>query len=247
MKIRVYISANEDLPNLEVCLKYLIKKLQISSLSYDDIYIVSDEPSKFEYPALNKIWLDSQFTDFYGLYLHTKGASKQDALALANALSWADYMLYGLLDNYEVCLDHMEKGADLVGSMWYRHFKGNFFWFKSSYVKNLRSPSKAGTSTRINAEYWCSGYYWSDNQAPQPKVKNLYYLPIANDGDFINLKNNKYIPNLNKKEINYNIAEVVEKNHYSVFDEIHVNCEQFKNYENVLSNYMNYDSKIIHV
>lgn len=245
MKIKIYISANEGLPNLERSIKFLFQKIQKSKLLYNTIEIIARESSKFEYPALNKLWLDSHVEDFYGLYLHVKGASKKDENLFLNGLAWAEYMLYGLLDNYILCLNHMENGADLVGSMWYRHFKGNFFWFKSNYIKNLKSPSNYDTTNRYPAEYWCTGHYWLDKEAPEPKFKNLYYMPIKSDNDFINLKTANYIPELNKKEVCTNFTKFKESKYLTAFDIIEVTEEEYEQYKNSLHSYLNYDGKII--
>jgi hypothetical protein len=245
MKIKIYISANEGLPNLEGAVKFLFEKIKNSKIPYDNLEIISREFSKFEYPALNKLWLDSHIEDFYGLYLHAKGASKTNEQAFTNCLAWAEYMLYGLLDNYLLCLHHMENGADLVGSMWYRHFKGNFFWFKSSYIRNLKSPSNYDTNNRYPAEFWCAGHYWLNKEAPQPKVKNLYYIPIKNDNDFINVAKAQYIPELNKKEICEDFHKFLTSKNLQIFDIIKVSEIEYFQYNQIFKNFLNYDGEII--
>jgi hypothetical protein len=86
---------------------------------------------------IRKFWQDSNELDFYGLYLHCKGSSKTDILEFENGLRWASLMMYGVIDNSDTCLYHLNQGCDLVGSMWHWHYKGNFYWFNSTYVKQI--------------------------------------------------------------------------------------------------------------
>jgi hypothetical protein len=153
-------------------------------------------------------------------------------------------MLYGLIDNYELCLDHIGKGADLVGSMWYRHFKGNCFWFKSAYVKNLIRPNALDTSNRYIAEYWCSQAYWFNPGMRLPRVKNLFYMPIDKDSDFLELKNKGYKADINYRNSCQDLSSVVAKNDYSVFDKLVITKEEQDRLGGDLFKYMNYDSKI---
>lgn len=190
------------------------------------------EDNSFEYPGLHELWTDSKTDNFFGLYLHCKGSSKTENLDIINSFAWMYYMLIGLVDNIDLCISNLNKGADLVGSMWYRHFKGNFFWFNSTYVKKLFDPNILKSRGRFAAEYWCASHYWYDSTILKPKVKNLYYLPIKDDLGFMSLKNKNYIPDLTEKYICEDIQSVIESNYYGIFDEIKNSTEDFSSYLN---------------
>jgi hypothetical protein len=248
MKIKIYLSSNRGLPNLKKSLAHITDKLAKSDIPKENFQIIDSDPDEFEYPALNRLWLDSHIDNFYGLYLHCKGASKTRASDVDNGLAWADYMLYGLLDNYKVCIDHMRQSADLVGAMWYRHFKGNFFWIRSDYARKLQGPYNlygANATNRYSAEYWCSQSYWHRNGTPLPKVKNLYYLPLNTDQDFLNLSKNKYVPSLTDKNKCTNLTAAIASNNYTIYDNIEITRDDFEKNQHELDKYTNYDSTII--
>jgi hypothetical protein len=252
MNRRIYISCN-TLPNTNNSLAYLYKKIANSNLKDCPVTLVHDnnfnfynlnkynlkisyilgEDNSFEYPCLYRLWVDSLNDNFFGLYLHCKGSSKTENLDIENSYAWMYYMLLGLVDNTDLCLYYLNKGADLVGSMWYRHFKGNFFWFKSEYIKKLINPMSLIDSGRFAAEYWCGSHYWFNSNIPIPLVKNLFYLPLVNDLSFIELKNKNYMPDLTERYVCNDIDEVIANNYYGIFDEI-------KNIESISDRYTPY-------
>lgn len=273
MKIKVYISVN-TLPNTNYILALLLSELSKANLNCE-ITIIHDsrfelhlfknlttlnlkfkkeDDNLFEFPALRTMWLDSKEDDFYALYLHVKGASKVDYIELQNSISWLEYMLFGVLTNSAVCIDHMNAGADIVGSMWHNHFKGNFFWCKSSYAKTLLDPYNFTISSRFNAEYWISmpfDKHWSSQSKEifgitlvQPLIKNLFYLPIENDlTDFLLLKNANWKPDLTKKQL-FNDISLVTNCNFFAYDELYISKENFIKFKNDLKPYLNYDAKI---
>ena len=244
MNIRIYIGKNTDLPRVAQSFEYIRARIALSELSEHHVEVIESSSDKFEYPALDKCWEDSQHTDFYGLYIHCKGASKSDEKEFMNGLAWLHYMLFGLVNNSKACIEHMDKGADLVGCMWYRHFKGNCFWFKSSYVRNLTRPMSLNIANRYSAEYWCSQAYWSNPGAALPKVKNLFYLPIASDADFLGLVENNYIADMTYTNQCTELSQVIARNDYSIFDELIITKEEQLKYADVLDKYMNYNGRV---
>lgn len=244
MNIRIYISKNTDLPNVNESFNYIQSYIAASDVGQHHLELIESTADKFEYPALDKCWQDSQELEFYGLYLHCKGASKTDQTELMNGLAWLHYMLYGLLTNSKTCITHLDKGADLVGCMWFRHFKGNCFWFKSSYVKNLIRPAFLDTANRYVAEYWCSQAYWFNSFVAFPKVKNLFYAPTCNDAEFLALRAGGYVPEIPSVTICSDLSGCIERSEYSVFDELIVTKEEYDKYTDVLLKYINYDAKI---
>ena len=238
--MKIYISKNDDLPNVDRSFSILKNKLD---KYWNNVIVVNSNSSQFEYPALKRIWDDSQVEEFYGLYLHCKGSSKTDEEQFQNGLAWLEYMLYGLVDNINLCLDHLKSGADLVGSMWYRHFKGNCFWFKSEYIHGLMNPMTMDITSRYQAEYWCSQNYWW-GRYKYPKVMNLFYMPIETDNDFIKLKSKNYIPSLTDKNKCCNISEVISKNNYSIYNDLDLTWNDFYLFKDEIVKHANYNSII---
>lgn len=240
MKIKIYIGKNDGLPNVDRSLAILRGKLD---KCWDNVIIVNSSSSQFEYPALKRMWDDSQTDSFYGLYLHCKGASKTDEEQFQNGIAWLEYMLYGLVDNMDLCLDHLRSGADLVGSMWYRHFKGNCFWFKSEYIRGLMDPMTMDTNNRYQAEYWCAQNYWW-GRYKYAKVMNLFYIPLDTDNDFIRLKRENYIPSLTSRNECGNISEVIAKKNYSVYNELNLTWNDFDSFKDEIVKHTNYNSVV---
>jgi len=268
--IRIYISCNE-LPNTRTSLLHIITKIKSSLLKNEKIIIIHSkgwipyefldglnieyvdsglDASAYEFPAIRKIWLDSNELDFYGLYLHCKGSSKTDILELDNGLRWASLMMYGLIDNGITCLHHLNMGADLVGSMWYWHFKGNFFWFRSEYVKQLVDPYEMDITCRYNCEFWPSFAYWW-NKYSLPKVKNLFYVEhsfMSSEGKIIydNFTYLQDLPKLSQKSIlQGSLQEFLNKNDYIAFDIINITNAELVEHRGIIKKYLNYDGIII--
>ena len=237
---KIYIGMNDDLPNASASFEVIKNKLKNN---IDNAIVVNSSSFMFEYPALQRIWQDSQSEDFFGLYIHCKGASKIDIDQLQNGLAWLEYMLYGLVDNMDLCIDHLTRGADLVGSMWYRHFKGNCFWFRSDYVRGLMSPMSMDTTNRYHAEYWCAQNYWWGGYK-YPKVKNLFYIPLNSDNDFLQLKRSGYVPDLNEESVCNDIQAAITSNNYTIFNNINISLSDYNKYNNEIIKFSNYDSNI---
>ena len=240
LKIKIYIGGSDELVNHKRSYDSIRLRLSESKLVSCDVEVINSPSSRFEYPALSRLWQDSQQDEFYGLYLHCKGSSKPDGVQFDNGAAWLHYMLFGLVDNNDVCIGHLDAGADLVGAMWYRHFKGNCFWFKSDYVRGLMNPLTLDQSNRFQAEYWCAQQYWWGGYK-YPKVKNLFYIPMESDDDFIRYKINGFIPEINEKNKCTDIDYAIKNNHLSVYDKIEITEEDKEKYNNILSHYINYN------
>ena len=236
--VRIYISSNRGLPNLSRSLSALVGRINASGMPKDRLQIIDAGSTDFEYPALNRLWLDSHDEDFYALYLHCKGSSKTNETEFQNGLAWMHYMAVGVIDNYSICLKHLELGADLVGSMWYRHFKGNFFWAKSSYLRTLVGPYQLDVSNRFHAEYWCSQAYWYSKELLRPKVKNLFYLPITADDQFLPLLKGGHVPDFYKRALCLSLTEAKASGNYMVYDDLVLNGEPDED----VAAYSNYNS-----
>jgi hypothetical protein len=213
-------------------------------------------PEFFEYPTLHKIWSDAQKEDFYCLYMHVKGASKEKDLEFRNAIAWSNYMMHAVVDNADACVQHLEQGAELVGCMWHWHFKGNFWWGDSKHLKEMPNPLEI-TEERYNAEYWCClGFWWDNHNLKIPKIKNLFYLPeLKTDNDFLPLSF-RYPPHALSIDSKYalidkridsqqpqTVDEFLKLNYKCAIDEIYM-LEDDKELLDYLKYFINYDGSI---
>jgi hypothetical protein len=249
--IRVYLHA-PVLPNTERSLNYITRRLTAVGLG-DQVIECASDPALFEYPTLHRLWQDAQHEDFCALYLHTKGASKTEERDLLNAEAWIDFMLYGVVDNWRTSMEHLDRGADLVGSEWYWHFKGNFWWGKSSYLRHLPNPKDITGNMRFNAEYWCAWGLWKSD-FPKPAVKNLFYVQgLDADSMFSAAREHAFPPALDRREIFIDrrldashpetIEEFLARRYFRAFDEIHI-LEGSAHLCTQLKDYLNYDGRI---
>jgi len=243
LKIKIFIGCNKDLINYQKSFDFIQNKINQSDLSNESVEIIDSPSGRFEYPALHKMWEDSQSEDFFGLYLHCKGSSKPDGVQFENGLAWLEYMIYGLIEHSDTCINHLNSGSDIVGSMWYRHFKGNCFWFKSDYLRGLKNPLELDQTNRYQAEYWIAQQYWWGGYK-FPKVKNLFYLPWKSDEDFLSLKQHSITPDINEINRCVSISNIINSKNYMVFDEIVVTEKENEMYSNIIPEYMNYNAII---
>lgn len=116
--------------------------------------------NKFEFPTLEKI---KSFTNKNPnsnvLYLHTKGVSDPENLAI---IDWRNYMSYFVINKFQDCLKALENnftcGVDLRLDPCL-HYSGNFWWSKGSHINNLSNFEDMPIilSERHKAEFWiCS-------------------------------------------------------------------------------------------
>jgi hypothetical protein len=279
MQKKIYIHVPK-LPNTIRSLKNILNRLQNAKLPDDVNIILCHSPQYatelqphikeyklnlilhelshgvefFEYPTLHKIWEDAQKEDFYCLYMHAKGASKTQEIDILNAEAWTNYMLFAVVDNYPLCIEHLDKGAEVVGCQWHWHFKGNFWWANSKHLKHMPNPIGI-TGERFNAEYWCClGYWWDGLKVPKPK--NLFYLPdLKDDTNFLYLSSQVPLSDI-KLDTKYafidkridpdqpqTLKEFLDQDYKCALDEIYI-LESDISILSYLKYFMNYDAQI---
>lgn len=134
--------------------------------------------------------------DFIGFYFHTKGISwinKPKVYNVGN--SWRLMAEYFMFDRYKIALHalSMEERKDVYGTNYqeifndqFRIIGGNFFWFRSEYVKSLyrlrinrrdRNESEKWILTNTHNVY-CP-FYFSGNTRNDAIPQELY-MPNAN-------------------------------------------------------------------
>lgn len=124
--------------------------------SYKNLILNFDhKDSTAETPTLKKLWIDSQNEDFFALYLHLKGLTtfenhfkNNNVEIFKNTFYWRKYCEWATIENWKICVDHLKEGKDIVGCNLNeateepgkaapKHFSGNIWWAKSSYLRTL--------------------------------------------------------------------------------------------------------------
>jgi hypothetical protein len=95
------------------------------------------------------------------LYLHTKGVTKLPPSE--NVVLWNFYMEYHLIKQYQLCLELLEQGADVVGLDFYPHslphFSGNFWWARGDHLLKLADYTHETGDKYAYTETWvCGGH-----------------------------------------------------------------------------------------
>lgn len=132
-----------------------------------------------EFVTLNLIEKDREkFGDSdYILYLHTKGASKQNDSNYKNIITWRHVMNYFNIEKYKNVFKIFEKTSyNTYGILYtlvahWKIYSGNFWWAKASYIKTLKLNEVK--QNRFNAEinYIQNGIDWKP------------YSPYNRDGE----------------------------------------------------------------
>jgi hypothetical protein len=148
------------------------------------MHLALDQPTldRFEFPTLKLLYDESQNKDFYCLYMHTKGVSKtvehwdanakfyREKLHLKriedlwkNEKEWRQYMQHFLVKKHQQCIAALDE-YDIGGVSWSNHprphFRGNFWWARSDYIRKLSDPYKMWCMldelgmNRAGSEFW---------------------------------------------------------------------------------------------
>jgi hypothetical protein len=109
----------------------------------------------FEFPTLRalKADCDAATEDLNILYLHSKGASKDTRAAE----DWRRLMLHFTVERYPEALKQLESHAACGVNIRKEpalHFSGNFWWARSSYIKQLKTIESLDQADRYQAEFW---------------------------------------------------------------------------------------------
>lgn len=112
---------------------------------FDDVQFIGENHT------LSKMWNDSKHEDFNILYFHLKGitATLNNLLVpgriakYKNRYDWRQFMNWGTLKEWKFHVDALKEndvsGVDFQ-ELPSKHFRGNFWWTKSSHVRQLPDP-----------------------------------------------------------------------------------------------------------
>lgn len=167
--------------------------------------IFDNLPATSETHTLSKIYRDSQKEDFNILYFHMKGitATLNNLIVpgriskYRNRYKWRQFLNWGVLTEWRKCVDALTEND--VASVDFqevpsKHFRGNFFWTKSSHVRSLPDPEPT--------EWW--------NECK--KKMNDEWMNRASDRfrdeQWVCYKDNVKVFNLSDNNGNYNASDI---------------------------------------
>jgi|LakMenEpi03Aug12_release.lakeMendotaPanAssembly.Ray.scaffolds.fasta_scaffold68997_6 hypothetical protein len=167
-KLNVGISIADDNTSID----YIINKFEK----------IRDVRSKGnEFVTLDLIEKDKEkFGDSdYILYIHTKGASKQN---LENVVSWRHLMNYFNIEKYKNIFKIFEKtdyntyGVLLGSAGKWKLYSGNFWWAKSSYVKTIKMDGVRKNRFNAEVDYIQNGVDWKPYSSYNREGENHYSI-----------------------------------------------------------------------
>lgn len=132
-----------------------------------DFEVVAKENAGWEQVTQKKLFDFAQHRDGAVLYIHTKGASRQDGV---NEL-WRRSMYYYNLSQWKLAEQKLTEGYDAVGQHWMyptKHhpehrgspfFGGTVWWTTLAHIRKIGSPP---TFIRHDAEGWIGYQYGFD-------------------------------------------------------------------------------------
>ena len=111
------------------------------------VSVIKKDDDSSEKETLNLIWQMSQTEKFYGLYLHSKGVTRNDKYNYygEHVDAWVEYLEYFCITKYKDCLLKIKEGNTCgveIRKTPSIHYTGNFWWSNSEYIKNLNNPFK---------------------------------------------------------------------------------------------------------
>jgi dTDP-glucose 4,6-dehydratase len=145
----------------------------------------------YERFTLNNLYKDANKEEFICLYLHSKGITR---IGNKNVKDWVDYLIHFNISRHNECLQILETN-DCVGVNLAKdqiHYSGNFWWSKSSHIKQLNMPIG---SKYNDPEFWiCTKKENVSYANIYSSNINHYYIPFPEN----TYKNNEIKLNISR-------------------------------------------------
>jgi hypothetical protein len=115
----------------------------------------------------------------YILYIHTKGASKQD---LENVVSWRHLMNYFNIEKVKNVFKLFEKtdyntyGVLLGTAGKWKLYSGNFWWAKASYLKTIKMDGVRKNRFNAEVDFVQNGVDWKPYSSYNRGGENHYSI-----------------------------------------------------------------------
>lgn len=122
------------------------------------IHNFGDDMKQYEYPTLKMLQKECKDNpEMLVYYLHTKWASTPFS---DNSKKWRGDMLKCVVNKCKLCIDKLSK-YDTVWTKillecdnYPRHYSGNFWWARASYINTLPPIELREHESRFYAEFW---------------------------------------------------------------------------------------------
>lgn len=120
----------------------------------------------------------------YILYLHTKGASKQNS---ENVITWRHLMNYFNIERCKNVFKIFEKtsyntyGVLLGTAGKWKLYSGNFWWAKSSYLKTIEMDGVKRNRFNAEVDYIQNGMDWKPYSPYNKEGENHYLIEFKRE------------------------------------------------------------------
>ena len=142
--------------------------LRLADSDKVELVAIHQDPSRYEYPALEHLRRVAKREDCLLYYFHSKGISYQSVETgdrlyrsfLRKITAWREMLEYFVFEKWQVAVNALSAGYDTYGCyQWppkaYTMFSGNFWWVTSDYARRLPSFDPAVIShDRFYSEVW---------------------------------------------------------------------------------------------
>jgi hypothetical protein len=123
----------------------------------------------------------------YILYLHTKGASKQNNAGYNSIISWRHLMNYYNIELNKKVFNLFEKTAYntygvLLGKAGnWKIYSGNFWWAKASYLKTIEMDGVKRNRYNAEVDYIQNGIDWKPYSPYNKEGENHYLIEFKKE------------------------------------------------------------------
>lgn len=157
----------------------------------DNLTLVQDYKTNMEAADLllkEYDWLRNKYPDNYEMRHNLDDIYKVCMETNENMEIWREYMEYFIINQHEKCIKKLDEGyygvgTHLHGNNRWKHFRGNFWWSKSSHIRRLRDIKFENKKVRRQAELWlCTvGEYHNFYMFHNPTLKNPIWVERLTD------------------------------------------------------------------
>jgi hypothetical protein len=168
----------------------LANQNQSISHIFDKVKNIRDvRASGNEFVTLDLIEKDkNKFGDSdYILYLHTKGASKQNNAGYNSIISWRHLMNYYNIELNKKIFNIFEKtsyntyGVLLGKAGNWKIYSGNFWWAKASYLKTIEMDGVKRNRYNAEVDYIQNGIDWKPYSPYNKEGENHYLIEFKRE------------------------------------------------------------------
>jgi hypothetical protein len=168
----------------------LANQNQSISHIFDKIKNIRDvRASGNEFVTLDLIQKDkNKFGDSdYILYLHTKGASKQNNAGYNSIISWRHLMNYYNIELNKKVFNIFEKtnyntyGVLLGKAGNWKIYSGNFWWIKASYLKTIEMDGVKRNRYNAEVDFIQNGIDWKPYSPYNREGENHYLIDFKRE------------------------------------------------------------------